>query len=66
MADLGFTDSGYRFNRDSPLHDVGTWQGWMTGALDLYGNQRVDRRRRVDIGCYELPYTPRGTLLLLH
>jgi|LSQX01.2.fsa_nt_gb uncharacterized membrane protein (UPF0136 family) len=66
VADLGFTDSGYRFNRDSPLHDVGTWQGWMTGALDLYGNQRVDRRRRVDIGCYELPYTPRGTLLLLH
>lgn len=65
VADLGFVDSGYRISRDSPLHDTGTWQSWMTDALDLYGNPRVDHRTRVDIGCHELPYTPRGTLMLL-
>jgi hypothetical protein len=65
VADPGFLDGGYRIDCESPLHDAGTWQAWMTGGLDLYGNPRVDHLKRVDIGCYEAPYNPRATTLVV-
>ncbi len=56
--------------RVSPLHNAGLYDpSWMDDATDLAGNPRVDHykgtRGLVDIGCYEAPYVPSATILLL-
>ena len=55
----------FTLRADSPAHDAGLYGDWMEGAVDLAGHPRVDHRQRVDIGCYERPYAPANTLLLL-
>lgn len=54
----------YRLKAGSPGWNQGLVQAWMTGALDLDGKPRIDRRL-VDIGAYETPYLSRGTLCIL-
>ncbi len=54
----------YRLRADSPCINAGANLDWMTGARDLDGNPRLDRRQRqVDMGCYE--YTESGSLFLV-
>ena len=54
----------YRLKAGSPGWNQGLVQAWMTGALDLDGNPRIDRRY-VDIGAYETPYRSSGTICIL-
>ncbi len=61
----------FRPSTVSPLRNAGLYDAsWMDGATDLAGNPRVDHykgaRGLVDIGCYEAPYVPSATILLLH
>ena len=56
--------------RKGPLHNAGLYDAsWMDDATDLAGNPRVDHykgaRGLVDIGCYEAPYVPDATVILL-
>ena len=55
----------YALTKNSPAHDAGLFEDWMTDAVDLAGAPRVDYKQLVDIGCYELPYAPPATLLIL-
>jgi hypothetical protein len=52
-----FKDAGrgdYRLTLSSPCVNAGLNQTWMTNAVDLDGNPRIDGfLQRVDIGCYE-------------
>ena len=63
-----FTDPAngdYTIPKNSPAHDAGLFESWMTNAVDLAGAPRVDHKELVDIGCYEAAFVPRGTMLLL-
>ena len=55
----------YALAKDSPARDKGLFEPWMTEAVDLDGRPRVDHKTDVDIGCYEVPFIPPGTLMLL-
>ena len=55
----------YKIPRNSPAWNKGVYEDWMADAVDLDGNPRVDHKTEVDIGCYEAPFVPAGTLLLL-
>ncbi|MCX6993325.1 MAG: hypothetical protein NT011_09325 [Kiritimatiellaeota bacterium] len=51
----------FRLQSDSPCIDAGVNRGWMEGALDFYGNRRIDNfRKTVDIGAYE--FLAKGTV----
>lgn len=54
----------YRLKAASPGRDQGLNQVWMTDALDLDGAPRIDRKI-VDIGAYETPYVPRGSVIII-
>jgi hypothetical protein len=47
----------------SPCNDKGTNLGWMTGAVDLGGNLRI-QHNIVDMGAYESVFIPAGTVIL--
>lgn len=56
----------YRLGRSSPCLNVGTNVAWMSTAVDLDGNPRLDggtSLNGVDMGCYEYAF-PGGTLIL--
>ena len=56
-----FTGNGsYTLQKTSPCIDAGVNQSWMTGALDLAGQPRI-QGPKVDMGAYEAAYTPHGT-----
>ncbi|MFH1476374.1 MAG: right-handed parallel beta-helix repeat-containing protein [Verrucomicrobiota bacterium] len=58
---VGAAIDNYRLQVNSPGLDAGINQGWMTGAFDMDGCQRVNKFIGiVDMGCYE--YVPQGTL----
>ena len=67
-GDALFDGNGYTLSRESPCHDAGSVEGypWLAteGATDYAGNLRIDRRT-IDIGCFETPYHPPATLLML-
>lgn len=48
----------------SACHDAGLAAPWMETATDLAGRARIDRNR-VDIGCFESPWYPPATILML-
>ena len=52
---------------DSPCINTGTNMSWMTGALDLDGNVRLDRKSGIaDMGCYEhAPLGAWGTIIIM-
>ncbi|MCX6993311.1 MAG: hypothetical protein NT011_09250 [Kiritimatiellaeota bacterium] len=55
------SNDNYRLQSDSPCINAGVNRDWMEGALDVYGNRRIDNfRKTVDIGAYE--YLSKGTL----
>ncbi|MCX6992679.1 MAG: hypothetical protein NT011_05970 [Kiritimatiellaeota bacterium] len=55
----------FRLQPDSPCINAGVNRGWMEGALDYYGNRRIDTfRKTVDIGAYE--YLCPGTVFIGH
>jgi hypothetical protein len=65
-----FNGGDFTPRRNSPLHNKGLYDAsWMDDATDLAGNPRVDHykgaRGLVDIGCYEAPYVPDATVILL-
>jgi hypothetical protein len=47
----------------SPCNDKGTNLEWMTGAVDLDGNLRI-QHNIVDMGAYESVFIPAGTVIL--
>ncbi len=49
----------YRLTAESPAINAGQNQGWMSGAVDLAGNPRINGTT-VDMGAYE--FTPAGKL----
>lgn len=56
----------YRLATGSPGLNAGANQTWMTNALDLDGNPRLDiRDGKVDMGCYEQVLFRKGTLFLV-
>ncbi len=56
-----YVAGNYRLNANSPCVNTGSNQDWMTNAVDLDGNRRIDRfSGRVDMGAYEL--FPKGTI----
>lgn len=49
-------ENPYKLARKSPARDYGIVEPWMTGAVDLLGNDRIYRKTKVelpDLGCYE-------------
>jgi hypothetical protein len=55
----------YRLVKGSPCIDKGLVQGWMTGATDLEGKERISPSgTEVDMGCYET-YFAVGTVIML-
>ncbi len=55
----------YRLAAGSPCINTAASLGWMAGARDLEGRQRLDRYSRLpDMGCYEA--VPRGAMYYLH
>lgn len=57
---VGFAGFDFRITADSPCWNTGRKAAWMSDALDLWGNPRIDHKF-VDIGAYEVPYFARGT-----
>jgi hypothetical protein len=58
-----FTGNGsYTLQKTSPCKEAGINQSWMTGALDLAGQPRI-QGPRVDLGAYEAAYTHLGTTI---
>jgi hypothetical protein len=57
----------FRLMADSPCINTGTNMSWMTGALDLDGNVRLDRKSGIaDMGCYEhAPLGAWGTIIIM-
>ncbi len=54
---VDFAGRDFRLAKDSPCFNTGTNQTWMTRAVDLDGNPRIDRIiGQVDMGCYERIY----------
>ena len=48
------TNNNFRLTANSPCLNTGTNQAWMTNAVDLAGQRRIDRLNgRVDMGAYE-------------
>jgi len=61
----GSSTNNYRLVVSSPCVNTGTNQTWMTNALDLDGQPRIDRfSGRVDMGAYEL--FPKGSLFRMY
>ncbi|MCX6991515.1 MAG: hypothetical protein NT011_00030, partial [Kiritimatiellaeota bacterium] len=59
---VDWPNGDYRLAPDSRCINVGVNRAWMEGALDYYGNRRIDIfRKTVDIGAFE--YLPSGTML---
>ena len=55
----------YRVVTSSPCVNTGSNQNWMTNAVDLDGNRRIDRfSGRVDMGAYE--FFSKGTLFRMY
>ncbi len=66
-ADPAFLDTAagdYRYRRTSPCVNAGLPGAWMETATDFFGNPRIDRKLP-DIGFFEHPYIPAGTVLIL-
>jgi hypothetical protein len=61
---VNFDAGDYRLQFGSPCKNTGTNQTWMTGTLDVAGNPRISGKI-VDMGAYERPVTPSGTMLLV-
>jgi len=59
---LGFTNGVYVLRTGSPCVNTGTNLGWMAGAIDLAGNNRL--RGIADMGAYEAP-PPKGALFIV-
>ena len=55
----------FQLRSNSPCRDSGVVESWMTGALDLYRQPRIDNpKRSVDIGAAECQKTE-GTVLIM-
>lgn len=58
----------FSLQQTSPCIDTGVNKGWMTGAKDLAGNDRIlkgSSSLTVDMGAFETYVPPSGTLILL-
>jgi len=54
----GFSAGNYRLSANSPCINAGLHRYWMTNAIDLDGNRRIDQLNgRVDMGAYEFIHT---------
>lgn len=63
-ADPGFMDASFRIGPASPAVDQGVLPAWGAEPTDLGLGPRVIHKK-IDIGCYEAPWIPPGTMLLL-
>jgi len=59
---VDWTARDYRLRASSPCVNAGANLDWMSGALDLDGNRRINWNR-VDLGAYE--HQVRGAALLI-
>lgn len=62
---INFAAEDYHVPRGSPCLNAGLIQTWMTNAVDLDGNPRIDASGKVDIGCYER-YVPAGSMFSMY
>ena len=66
--DCGFAnaaDGDWRLRRNSDFYKKGVVQNWMLSATDFAGGPRVTKAGLVDLGCFETPYVPSATIILL-
>ena len=62
---VNLTTQNFRLLFNSPCINAGTNDlGWMAGAVDLDGSNRISRLR-VDMGAYEFQYPPEPLLVVL-
>ena len=64
-ANANAANGDWRLRRNSDFYKKGVVQNWMLSATDFAGGPRVTKAGLVDLGCFETPYVPSATIILL-